>query len=112
MLDLGLVGADIDNEDKRVVLLNLLHGAVGYLCQRAKSHQLLTCLTPQDDIPLGVERVKNDRILVKTRHMGNRLALVLGPTRELEGLGTVEGGRLALLVLLQAVGLDMGRVCQ
>jgi hypothetical protein len=79
-LDLGLVGLDIDNEDEGVVLLNLLHGR------------------------LGVERVDNDLVLIKTGRMRNRLAGVLGSTRQLEGLGPVEGSRGANLPVL--VGVD------
>lgn len=80
-LDLGLVGLDIDDEDEGVVLLNLLHGR------------------------LGVERVDNDLVLIKTGRMRNRLAGVLGSTRQLEGLGPVEGGRGANLPVL--VGVDL-----
>ena len=46
-LDLSLVGLDIDDENESVVLLNLLHGA------------------------LGVERVDNDFVLIKTRLVRN-----------------------------------------
>jgi hypothetical protein len=80
-LDLGLVGLDVDNEDEGVVFLDLLHGR------------------------LGVERVDNDLVLIKTVGMGNRLAGVLGSTRQLEGLGPVEGGRSANLPVL--VGMDL-----
>jgi hypothetical protein len=63
------------------VLLNLLHGA------------------------LGVERVHDDLVLIETGSMGDRLARVLGGTRELEGLGPVEGGRGPDLVVL--VGMNL-----
>lgn len=81
LLDLGLVGLDIDDEDEGVVLLDLLHGA------------------------LGVERVDDDLVLIQTGLMGNRLAEVLGRARESEGLGAVEGRRGANLVLLVRVVL-------
>ena len=80
-LNLPLVGLGVDDEDKGVVLLNLLHGA------------------------LGVERVKNDLVLVEARLMGNTLAGVLGRARELEGLGTVEGRRKTDLADLVRVDL-------
>lgn len=67
-LDLGLVGLDVDNEDKGVVLLNLLHGG------------------------LGVEGVHDDLVLVQAHGVGDGLAGVLGSTRQLQGLGAVEGG--------------------
>jgi hypothetical protein len=54
---------------------------------------------------LGVERVDNDLVLIKTVGMGNRLAGVLGSTRQLEGLGPVEGGRSTNLPVL--VGVDL-----
>lgn len=81
LLDLGLVGLDIDDEDEGVVLLDLLHGA------------------------LGVERVDDDLVLIQTGLMGNRLAEVLGRAREPEGLGAVEGRRGANLALLVRVVL-------
>merc|ERR1711964_581612 len=46
LLDLTLVGTDIDDEDESVVLLNLLHGA------------------------LGVERVDDDLVLIEAWLMG------------------------------------------
>jgi len=66
---LSLVGFDVDNENKSVVLLNLLHGA------------------------LSVERVDNDLVFIEAGLMRNRLARVLGVAGELKGLGSVEGGR-------------------
>jgi len=68
-LDLTLVGLDIDDEDKGVVLLDLLHGA------------------------LGVKRVQDDLGGVELGLTGDRDAGVLGGPRELQGLGAVEGGR-------------------
>lgn len=52
--DLALVGLDVDDEDERVVLLNLLHGG------------------------LGVEWVDEDPGGIEARLVGNRLAGVLG----------------------------------
>ena len=81
LLDLGLVGLRVDDEDQGVVLFDLLHGA------------------------LGVEGVNDDLMLVQARLVGERLAVVLGRSRELEGLGAVEGGRGADLALLVRVVL-------
>lgn len=78
---MSLVGTDIDDEDKGVVFLDLLHGA------------------------LGVERVDDDLVLIETGLMGNRLAWVFWRTGELEGLGSVEGGRETDLADL--VGVDL-----
>jgi hypothetical protein len=68
-LDLALVGLDVDNEDKGVVLFDLLHGA------------------------LGVERVDDDLVVVEASLMRDRLAGVFGRSGELQGLGKVECGR-------------------
>lgn len=68
-LDLALVGLHVDDEDQGVVLLNLLHGA------------------------LGVQRVQNDLLGVQLGLAGDGHAGVLGRPRELEGLRAVEGGR-------------------
>ena len=84
LLDLTLVGTDIDDEDESVVLLNLLHGA------------------------LSVERVDDDLVLIEAWLMGNRLAWVFGSPRELEGLRLVEGGRETDLADL--VGVDLNRI--
>ena len=81
LLDLGLVRLDVDDEDEGVVLLNLLHGA------------------------LGVERVDDDAVLIEADGVGDGLAGVLGGAGELEGLGLVEGGRGPDLALLLAVDL-------
>lgn len=82
-LDLSLVGLDIDNEDERVVLLDLLHRA------------------------LGVERVHNDFVLVQAGRMGDRLPRVLGGARQLERLGPVERGRGPDLAAI--LGVHLGR---
>lgn len=66
---MGLVGLDVDNEDKGVVLLDLLHGR------------------------LSVEWVNDDLVLIKTRLAGDRLSDDLGSTGQLKGLGAVEGSR-------------------
>jgi hypothetical protein len=67
LLDLALVGLDVDNEDEGVVLLDLLHGG------------------------LGVQGVQNNTVEVQSGTVGNGNAGVLGGPRELEGLGAVEG---------------------
>jgi hypothetical protein len=82
LLDLSLVGTDVDDEDQGVVLLDLLHGA------------------------LGVERVDDDLVLIETSLMGNGLAWVFWCTRELEGLRLVEGGRETDLADLVGVDLE------
>lgn len=69
LLDLALVGLDIDDEDQGVVLLDLLHGA------------------------LGVQRVEDGLVGVELGRTGDRHTGVLGRPRELEGLRAVEGGR-------------------
>ena len=82
ILDLTLVRADVSDEDEGVVLLDLLHGA------------------------LGVKRVEDDLGSVELGLTGDGDAGVLGRPRELQGLGAVEGGRganLAGLVKLYRV---------
>lgn len=69
VLDVALVGTEVDNEDEGVVVLDLLHGR------------------------LGVERVLDSAELVHAGEVGDRLARVLGGTRKTEGVGTVEGDR-------------------
>jgi hypothetical protein len=69
LLDLALVGLDVDNEDEGVVLLNLLHGG------------------------LGVQGVQNNLVEVQSGAVVDRHAGVLGGPRQLEGLGAVESGR-------------------
>lgn len=81
LLDLALVRLDVDNEDESVVLLNLLHGA------------------------LGVERVDDDLGRIEAGLARDRLARVLGGARELERLRAVEGGALADLADLVRVDL-------
>ena len=66
---MSLVGLDVDDEDECVVLLDLLHGA------------------------LGVERVDDDLVLIEAGDVRYGLSLVLGCAGELEGLGAVEGRR-------------------
>jgi len=66
-LDLSLVCLDIDDENKSVVLLNLLH------CR------------------LCVERVNDDFVRIQAGLMWNRLAGILGRSRNLNGLRLVEG---------------------
>lgn len=76
-LDLGLVGLDVDNEDKSVVLLHLLHGA------------------------LSVERVDDDLVLIQAGLVRDRFSGVFWSARDNEGLRLVERGAgpdLALLV--------------
>lgn len=83
-LDLSLVGLNIDDEDEGVVLLHLLHGA------------------------LGVEGVDNDLVLIEARQRGDRLAGVLGSTGKDQSLGAVERAAGADLALL--VGVSLYRV--
>lgn len=85
-LDLGLVGLDVDDEDKGVVLLHLLHGA------------------------LGVERLNDDAVGIVAGEVRDRVAGVLGGALVDQGLGAVEGGRVADLQLLAGVDLEEG--CQ
>lgn len=86
VLDLPLVRLGVHNEDEGVVLLNLLHRA------------------------LGVERVDDDLGGIEAGLVRDRLARVLGRAREGEGLRQVErsvGADLADLVrvdLLQETG--------
>ena len=78
---MSLVCLDVDDENQSVVLLNLLHGA------------------------FSVERVDDDLMLIEARLMGNGLSWVFGRTGELEGLGSVEGGRKTDLANLVRVNL-------
>lgn len=75
-LDLPLVCLHVDDEDEGVVLLDLLHGA------------------------LGVEGVEDDLVEVEAGSMRDRLAGVLGRPGELKGLGAVESRRSADLASL------------
>jgi hypothetical protein len=79
-LDLVLVGLDIADEDKGVVLLHLLHGA------------------------LSVERVDDDLVLIETGLASNGVTGVLGLTSSDQGLRAMEGGAEASLDLLVGVG--------
>jgi hypothetical protein len=80
-LNLSLVGLDVDDEDEGVVLLHLLHGA------------------------LGVDGEADNGVLIETGQMRNGLAGVLGGARQDQSLGAVEGGAVADLALLQGVCL-------
>jgi hypothetical protein len=82
---LSLVGLDIDDENEGVVLLDLLHRT------------------------LGVERVDDDFVLIETGLVRNRLAWKFGRAGELEGLGSVEGGRKTDLADLVGVNLNSVR---
>ncbi len=64
------------------MLLDLLHGA------------------------LRVQRVQDDLVLVERRRRRHRLAQVLGPARQAQRLGPVEGGRQAHLAHLAAMDLQ------
>jgi hypothetical protein len=68
ILDVVLVGLDVDNEGQGVVFLDLLHGS------------------------LGVQGLTDDTVLIHAGSMGDRLASVLGGTGQDEGLGDVEVG--------------------
>ena len=78
---MSLVGLDVDNEDKGVVLLNLLHGA------------------------LGVEWVDNDLVLIETWLVCDGATWVLWCAGQLKSLWLMEGGRQADLANLEGVGL-------
>ena len=69
ILDVPLVGPDVDDEDQSVVVLDLLHGG------------------------LGVERVLDRSELVHSRQVRDRLSRVSGSTGETEGVGSVERDR-------------------
>lgn len=81
LLDLSLVCLDVDNEDKGVVLLDLLHGA------------------------LGVQWVDDNLVLIETGLGNDGSTWVLWCTGELEGLGSAEGGRETDLADLVGVNL-------
>jgi len=66
ILDLMLVGLDVNDEDQSVVVLNLLHGA------------------------LSCKRILQDGMLVELVHSWDRSARVLGSSVKLEGLGATE----------------------
>jgi hypothetical protein len=86
-LDLALVGLDVNDEDKGVVLLDLLHGA------------------------LGVERVEDDLLGIELGLTGNGDTGVLGRPSQLKGLGAVEGGRGADLAGLVKLFPNMSVYC-
>jgi hypothetical protein len=81
LLDLTLVGLDVDDEDEGVVLLDLLHGA------------------------LGVERVDDDLVLIEARSVWDALAWVLWRAGQDQGLWAVEGRGEADLAGLLGVNL-------
>lgn len=81
---MSLVGQSVDDKDESIVLLDLLHGT------------------------LSVERVDDDFVGIKGGLRDDRLAGVLGLSRELEGLGLVEGRREADLAYLVGVDLNLG----
>ena len=66
VLDLALVGLDVDNENQSIAVLDKLHG--GFCC----------------------ERVLNDRVLVKSALLGRALGGVFGLSLRLESLRLVE----------------------
>ena len=78
---MSLVCLNVDNENQSVVLLNLLHRA------------------------LSVERVDDDLVLIETGGVWDGLSWVFWLAGELEGLGSVEGGRETDLAGLQSVRL-------
>jgi hypothetical protein len=88
LLDLLLVGAHVDDEDERVVVLDLLHGG------------------------LGGERVLEHLVVVELVAAGRAEARVLGHPGALEGLGAVEGDGRALLApqLLHGLGGGLERL--
>ena len=67
VLDVPLVGLQVDDENKGVVVLNLLHGT------------------------LSVERVVDGSELVESGQVGDRLSGVFRSSGKSEGLGSVEG---------------------
>jgi len=78
---LSLVRLDIDDKDEGVVLLDLLHSA------------------------LGVERVDDDLVLIETGLVLDRLSQVFWLAGKLEGLRSVECGRKTDLADLLGVDL-------
>lgn len=69
VLDVALVGTEVNNENKGVVVLNLLHGR------------------------LGADGELDSAELVHAGKVRDRLAGVLGGASKTKGLGAVEGGR-------------------
>jgi hypothetical protein len=84
ILDLSLVGLDVNEEDEGVIILKLLHGS------------------------LSVKRLTDDAVLVHAGSVGDGLAAVLGNTSKLESLGQVEGGGGADLALSMALSTLKG----
>jgi hypothetical protein len=78
--NLALVGLDVDDEDEGVVLFDLLRVSLGMATATCFESYLLHG-------GLGVERVDEDPASIHARRMRDRLARVLGRTRELKGLG-------------------------
>ena len=68
ILDLVLVGLNINEEGQGVVFLDLLHSS------------------------LGVKRLTDNTVLIHTGSMGNRLTSVLGSTVQNQSLGDMEMG--------------------
>lgn len=66
LLNLSLVRLDIADENQRIILLDLLHRA------------------------LGVERADNDLVCIEAGFMRDGFSGISGRARELEGLGSVE----------------------
>ena len=97
--DLALVGLDIDDEDEGVVLLDLV-------VVSAYPGPLQVCFNYLLHGRLGVERVDQDGRGIHARSMGDRLAGVLGSTRQLKSLGLVEAGALPDGALLVRVRLS------
>lgn len=81
---MSLVGQSVNDKDKGVVFLNLLHGA------------------------LGIKRVDDDLVGIKGGLRDNRLSRVLRLSGELKGLGPVKGRREADLADLVRMDLDLG----
>lgn len=81
LLDLPLVRLHIYDEHQGVVLLDLLHRA------------------------LGVQRVNDNLVVIETGLMRDGFAGIFWRPRELEGLGSVESGRRANLANFVGVGL-------
>lgn len=86
LLDLSLVRLNIHDEHQGVVLLNHLHRA------------------------LGVQRVNDNLVVIEAGLMRDGFAGVFWRPGELEGLGSVEGGRRANLASFVCVGLLLNRL--
>ncbi len=87
ILDLMLVGPHIHNENKCVVLLNLLH------C-RLRDQRVLDDARKKSEIFQANRRARvHSRVLVKLSGSRDRLARVLGLTGKRESLGATEMNR-------------------